>query len=167
MKQIFIFLLILTGGLVFSQQKVMQGFGELKLGMTVQEVNESFKLNISESKHVDGFSSTNHNYIRITEDLALEGVELTFRNNSLILIRCDFKEHLHNGLSRIYGLGNKYSSSEGILFKYKTNSSQITCIGLYKNEMIIFNNQIKYPLVFKKINPALWELNKVEGFEGL
>lgn len=135
--------------------------------MTVQQVNQKFNLNIGKNTDNITLYGSYHAYIKITKDLVIREVELTFNNDRLIVIKSAYSEHLHNGLSQIYGLENRYSSSNGVLFKYVTNSPKISCVGLLGDEMVIFNNQIDYPLFYKKMNPAMWELNKAEGFKGL
>lgn len=170
-----LFLLLIVSCQDSSQEKTMQGFGELRLGMTVQDVKQNFNLDIPEkglfgsenSKGEKDLFSTNHPHIRITDYLTIRKVQLTFQENRLVIIESNYSEQLHNGLSQIYGLEKRYTSSTGLLNKYKTNSSKVTCVSLNKEKMIIFNNQTQNLQRMKYGSSVLSAFMEVEGFDGL
>ncbi|UZH56330.1 hypothetical protein JRG66_05555 [Salinimicrobium tongyeongense] len=167
MKYLITLSLILVTSLVSSQEKLLKGFGSLQLGMTVQEVNRIVHPKISIENEPNTHYTLVREFVRITKDLILSDVHLIFLNNKLIFVKSDYSEHLHNGLSKIYGVSQKYGTSNGTLIRYRTNSSTITCISLYPKEMVIFNNEINYGLLFNRLYPAINELNKIQSFDGL
>ena len=132
-------ILLLLSLLIFASCKktenTLNGFGDLKLGISPQEFEEKFhkKLNLKTGWLYSNSLESEVSNIQINDNINLKDAYLVFYKSRLIYIGSTNKD-LYDFLCKNYSVVKKEKVGESIIGSFKTNNKDSYCEFILEND---------------------------------
>lgn len=114
-----------------SNQKKLDGFGDLKIGMSISQFNDDFpnlKFSDTETRVTKKIS-----LLEISENIVLKDISIVFDNHKLISIGTSYSKELLNVLKTEYGANRTIKKDGYETIYFNTNCEDIACLYESKN----------------------------------